>query len=472
MEPMGMPMGGVPYETMGMPMGMPMEYEMPMGLYGSTGRMPYLPVGDPYDMGMGLHPSMYYSNGAMFPPEVVQSQVYGVGCVFGEKKNAETGKVEVFVKQVYKDGPADESGKVNVGDTLIRVNEDDVTGQSLQQLRRVVPGPLNSKVNLTFSRDNGAQMYDVELTRSATSGGIKPRERHPIEDLTQKEAPVQQAMPGFSFQKSEENKDDIVVANVTPGSDAETAGMQFNEKLIEIEGQQADTLTEQQLKDMLTGDYGSTIKLKTNLGVREVKRDCESDRPPKAYKSPQDLDLAIQKLAADDAVWERLGWEDMTLSRTMPISPARYPGAMYGEPMPMRMPVIRHGAQPMVQRTMMMPQPIMRPQPVMRTMMMPMPVRHPVQQQLGPVMTMQAPPQQRVVRKRITRPVVRTVPVPPGGMVPQGSVVQAPPMQGPPMQGSPFGGGAPVQRSVAMAGPPGPPPMLPGRQGGWAGFTS
>ncbi len=45
---------------------------------------------------------------------------------------------------------------------------------------------------------------------------------HPINDLRES---VQQAVPGFSFQKSSESAD-IVVANVTAGSDAERAGME------------------------------------------------------------------------------------------------------------------------------------------------------------------------------------------------------------------------------------------------------
>eukprot|EP00961_Rhodomonas_salina_P151385 2037807-Rhodomonas_salina.4 len=92
-----------------------------------------------------------------------------------------------------------EAGKVNVGDVLMRVNEEDVTGQSLQELRRVIPGPLNSKVLITFGRDGNDNVYDVELARSSTSGGgggrhAMDRGMPPPQDM--RDTGVQQAQPG------------------------------------------------------------------------------------------------------------------------------------------------------------------------------------------------------------------------------------------------------------------------------------
>merc|ERR1719199_2071656 len=79
-----------------------------------------------------------------------RSRVYGVGVLFAERIVESTSALEVFVKQVYAGGPADQSGQIKVGDVLVSVNGEDVAGHNLQDLRRVVPGPLDSAVTLGF----------------------------------------------------------------------------------------------------------------------------------------------------------------------------------------------------------------------------------------------------------------------------------------------------------------------------------
>lgn len=60
------------------------------------------------------------------------------------------GFYEIFVKGIYQGSPADRSGVITEGDTLLEVNGENVRGLSLQQVAPLITGPLNTPVQLGF----------------------------------------------------------------------------------------------------------------------------------------------------------------------------------------------------------------------------------------------------------------------------------------------------------------------------------
>jgi hypothetical protein len=60
------------------------------------------------------------------------------------------GFYETFVKGIYQGSPADRSGVITEGDTLLEVNGENVRGLSLQQVAPLITGLLNTPIQLGF----------------------------------------------------------------------------------------------------------------------------------------------------------------------------------------------------------------------------------------------------------------------------------------------------------------------------------
>eukprot|EP00961_Rhodomonas_salina_P244363 3302504-Rhodomonas_salina.1 len=78
-----------------------------------------------------------------------------VGIKFGEKIDPQTGGMTVYVKRLVRGGPADSSGQIQPGDTLLLINSEDVYGLSLNVLRNKIPGPAGTSVRLGFKNAQG-----------------------------------------------------------------------------------------------------------------------------------------------------------------------------------------------------------------------------------------------------------------------------------------------------------------------------
>ena len=55
-----------------------------------------------------------------------------------------------MIKGIYQGSPADSSGVITEGDTLLEVNGETVRGLSLQQVAPLITGPLDTPVQLRF----------------------------------------------------------------------------------------------------------------------------------------------------------------------------------------------------------------------------------------------------------------------------------------------------------------------------------
>lgn len=84
----------------------------------------------------------------------------GVG-VFMQQDQGET---KVYVKKVVAGGSAARSGRVEVGDVITRVDGQDVEGQPVSALRRLIVGTQGTYVRLGFRRNDKFD-FEVNLMR-------------------------------------------------------------------------------------------------------------------------------------------------------------------------------------------------------------------------------------------------------------------------------------------------------------------
>ena len=69
------------------------------------------------------------------------------------------------VSDIKKGGPLDVSGKVQVGDWLLRVNDVSCVGMTIDAIKSYVVGPVGTRVDLVFGRHK--EIISVELERFA-----------------------------------------------------------------------------------------------------------------------------------------------------------------------------------------------------------------------------------------------------------------------------------------------------------------
>ncbi len=100
----------------------------------------------------------------------------GVGIIFNQHTE-QNGFIAVTIKSLIPGSPAERSGLLKPGDLVVRVDDTDVIGQPLQQLRQIIPGPRGSSCKLGFLRGSiingvegaGGQYFSVELIRGGLS---------------------------------------------------------------------------------------------------------------------------------------------------------------------------------------------------------------------------------------------------------------------------------------------------------------
>jgi hypothetical protein len=193
----------------------------PIRQFGSPPPMPLsggLPAGPPYHhWSLGAHivspppskggppagPPHHWSLSAIQTPAVVQTpaEICGVGIKFGERLDA-TGKITVYVKRILQGGPAHAKGGINLGDVLVRLDGEDISGSGLNFLRTRIPGPANSFVNLGFQGPGGE--YEALLCRTAYGSNSSAYQAQPQSSTpsnTPRFAPQQPApQPHVNFQ--------------------------------------------------------------------------------------------------------------------------------------------------------------------------------------------------------------------------------------------------------------------------------
>jgi C-terminal processing protease CtpA/Prc len=70
------------------------------------------------------------------------------------------------VRALAKGGPSANSGMINVGDELVRVEDQDVHGRPLSELGQFILGVPGTSVLLTFISRSDKTKYEILLVRS------------------------------------------------------------------------------------------------------------------------------------------------------------------------------------------------------------------------------------------------------------------------------------------------------------------
>eukprot|EP00802_Teleaulax_amphioxeia_P015738 Tamp_15836.p1 GENE.Tamp_15836~~Tamp_15836.p1 ORF type:complete len:443 (-),score=83.51 Tamp_15836:184-1464(-) len=83
----------------------------------------------------------------------------GVGIYFQESGS------DIVVNHLIRGGSAERSGKVQAGDVIVAIDDKDVRGKGVSEMRNFIVGPEGSKVNLGFNRDG--QSFTVSLLRGS-----------------------------------------------------------------------------------------------------------------------------------------------------------------------------------------------------------------------------------------------------------------------------------------------------------------
>lgn len=110
-------------------------------------------LGDPY--------SVYYDKKETDEmTEELSGKFGGIGALMSQDKDTGT----ITFLQVYDDSPADKAG-IRDGDTLYKVEGEEVTGQDLSDVVSRVKGEKGTKVSLTVLRSDTGETEDLTVTR-------------------------------------------------------------------------------------------------------------------------------------------------------------------------------------------------------------------------------------------------------------------------------------------------------------------
>ena len=72
---------------------------------------------------------------------------------------------DIVVNHLIRGGSAERSGKVQSGDVIVSIDDRDVRGKGVGEMRNFIVGPEGSTVNLGFVRDG--QSFTVALLRGS-----------------------------------------------------------------------------------------------------------------------------------------------------------------------------------------------------------------------------------------------------------------------------------------------------------------
>lgn len=126
--------------------------------------------------------------------------VSGVGLVF----NQEDINGPISVSCISKGGSAEQQGKVQVGDEIDSVENINVAGKSIAELKQLMRGEIGSYVNMKLRRgeqDGSSMHYDVSLMRGQAEAFLS-REMQRLQSLLDKDRQqLNHAQVGVDFSK-------------------------------------------------------------------------------------------------------------------------------------------------------------------------------------------------------------------------------------------------------------------------------
>lgn len=97
----------------------------------------------------------------------------GVGLLLAEVE----GSPYVIVKQVVPRGAADRTGRIRVGDQILKVAGQDAQGMGVTELRNIIVGDQGSKITMRFKHPDTQEMIEMDLVRGTPEfldGGMPP----------------------------------------------------------------------------------------------------------------------------------------------------------------------------------------------------------------------------------------------------------------------------------------------------------
>lgn len=110
-------------------------------------------IGDPY--------SVYYTEDEYEELQQSTSGKYsGIGALVSQDMKTNV----VTVSKVFKDGPADKGG-MKSGDIIYKVDDEDVTGKSVDEVVSKMKGEKGTKVKVTVYRQSEENYVDLSITR-------------------------------------------------------------------------------------------------------------------------------------------------------------------------------------------------------------------------------------------------------------------------------------------------------------------
>ena len=83
------------------------------------------------------------------------------------------GQNKVFIKSVVPGGACDRDGSIQVGDTVLSVNGENVVGLTVADIRERIVGPIGSQVSITLESGATGEIFERVLVR----GNAQPAER-------------------------------------------------------------------------------------------------------------------------------------------------------------------------------------------------------------------------------------------------------------------------------------------------------
>jgi len=126
--------------------------------------------------------------------------VSGVGLVF----NQEDTNGPISISCISKGGSAEQQGKVQVGDEIDSVENINVAGKSIAELKQLMRGEIGSYVNMKLRRgkqDGSSMHYDVSLMRGQAEAFLS-REMQRLQSLLDKDRQqLNHAQVGVDFPK-------------------------------------------------------------------------------------------------------------------------------------------------------------------------------------------------------------------------------------------------------------------------------
>jgi len=90
----------------------------------------------------------------------------GVGLTFEKMENEGVADGRPFVKEILTRGSAHREGTIEVGDALLHIDSESVTGMKMEQIRERILGVAGTTIRLTIQKANG-RILEVTLVRGA-----------------------------------------------------------------------------------------------------------------------------------------------------------------------------------------------------------------------------------------------------------------------------------------------------------------